>query len=230
MFLGHFAVGLAAKPLAPRVSLGTLLLASQFIDLLWPTLVLLGIEQVRIEPGITAMTPLDFIHYPVSHSLLAVLGWSATFAVACFAIRRQRREALVLCLLVVSHWLLDAVVHRPDLPLFPGDSPRVGLGLWQSVPGTLAVELSLFAAGVWVYLRTTEARDSTGRWALYGLVAFLLLIYASNVLGPPPPGVEAIAWAGHAQWLLVAWGYWVDAHRRIRFPVAACYNPGRAMR
>jgi membrane-bound metal-dependent hydrolase YbcI (DUF457 family) len=228
MFIGHFAVGMAARPLAPKASLGTLFLAAQFIDLLWPTLLLLGIEQVRIEPGITAMTPLDFIHYPVSHSLLAVLGWAVALALAYFAIRRERREALVLGLLVVSHWLLDALVHRPDLPLFPGDSPRVGLGLWQSVPGTLAVELALLAAGVWIYLRTTEARDSTGRWALYGLVAFLLLIYASNVLGPPPPSVEAIAWVGHAQWLLVAWGYWVDAHRQIRFPAAARYSPGRA--
>jgi hypothetical protein len=220
MFIGHFAAGLAARPLAPRASLGTLFLASQFIDLLWPALLLLGVERVRIEPGITAMTPLDFVHYPVSHSLLAVLGWGAALGLGYYALRRQRREALVLGLLVASHWLLDALVHRPDLPLYPGDSPLVGLGLWQSVPGTLVVELSLFALGTGIYLRTTEARDATGRWALYGLVAFLLLLYAGSVLGPPPPGVDAIAWAGHAQWLLVAWGYWVDAHRINRPPQA----------
>jgi hypothetical protein len=218
MFIGHFAVGLAAKPLAPKASLGTLIFAAQFIDLLWPTLLLLGIEQVRIEPGITAMTPLDFVRYPVSHSLLTVLGWGAALGLAYYALRRERREALVLGLLVVSHWLLDALVHRPDLPLYPGDSPLVGLGLWQSVPGTLFVDLALFATGTWIYLRVTRARDATGRWALYGLVAFMLLIYAGSVLGPPPPSATAIAWVSQSQWLLVAWCYWVDAHRQFARP------------
>ena len=218
MFIGHFAAGLAAKPLAPRASLGTLFLASQFIDLLWPTLLLLGVERVRIEPGITAMTPLDFVHYPVSHSLLAVLGWGAALGLGYYALRRHRREALVLGVLVASHWLLDALVHRPDLPLYPGDSPLVGLGLWQSVPGTLAVELLFFALGAGIYLRTTEARDATGRWAFHGLVVFLLLVYAGNAVGPPPPSEVAIAWAGHAQWLLIAWAYWISEHRITRHP------------
>jgi hypothetical protein len=230
MFIGHFAVGLAAKPLARKASLGTLFLAAQFVDLLWPSLLLLGIERVRIEPGNTAMTPLDFAYYPFSHSLLAVLGWGAALALAYFAIRRERRDALLLGLLVVSHWLLDVLVHRPDLPLHPGDSPKLGLGLWQSVPGTLLVELALFAVGVWIYLRSTEARDATGRWALYGLVAFLLLMYAGNVVGPPPPGVRAIAWVGHAQWLLVAWGYWIDAHRRARLPATTVSGLPGALR
>jgi hypothetical protein len=228
MFIGHFAVGFAARPLAPKASLGTLFLAAQLVDLLWPTLLLLGVERVRIEPGITAMTPLDFVHYPVTHSLLAVLGWGAALGLGYYALRRQRREALVLGLLVVSHWLLDVLVHRPDLPLYPGDSPLVGLGLWQSVPGTLVVELSWFVLGAGIYLRTTEARDATGRWALYGLVAFLLLIYAGNVLGPPPPSAGAIAWAGQAQWLLVAWAYWVNAHRSARPPQAGALDAASA--
>lgn len=213
MFVGHFAVALAAKRLAPSVSLGTLFLAAQFVDLLWPALLLLGVERVRIEPGITAMTPLDFVHYPVSHSLLAVLGWAVMFAALHFARRRQRRDAVVVGLAVVSHWPLDALVHRPDLPLYPGDSPLLGMGLWQSVPGTLVVELALFGGAAWVYLRSTRALDATGRWATAGLVTFLLALYLANVFGPPPPGVEAIAWAGHAQWLLVAWAYWADTHR-----------------
>jgi hypothetical protein len=212
MFAGHFAIGFAAKRAAPQVSLGTLFLAAQFIDLLWPSFLLIGIERVRIEPGITAMTPLDFVHYPVSHSLLAVCGWALLLAVAHFALRR-RRDAFVVGAAVISHWILDALVHRPDLPLYPGDSPLVGLGLWQSVPGTLLLELSLFAASVWLYLVTTRARDATGRWALRGLVAALLAIYLANASGAPPPSVEAIAWVGQAQWLLVAWAYWADAHR-----------------
>lgn len=225
MFVGHFAVALAAKRLAPRTSLGTLFLAAQFVDLLWPTLLLLGVERVRIEPGITAVTPLDFVHYPVSHSLLAVLGWAALLAVLHFAFRRRGRDAVVLGLAVVSHWLLDVLVHRPDLPLYPGDSPLLGIGLWQSVPGTLAVELALFFGAAWVYLRSTRAVDATGRWAALGLVSFLLILYVANVFGPPPPDVDAIAWAGHAQWLLVAWAYWVDAHRE---PVASATSPSPA--
>jgi hypothetical protein len=213
MFAGHFAIGFAAKRAAPQVSLGTLFLAAQFIDLLWPTLLLLGVERVRIEPGATAMTPLDFVYYPVSHSLLAVCGWALVLAVAHFALRRRRRDALVVGAAVVSHWFLDALVHRPDLPLYPGDSPMLGLGLWNSVAGTLLVELSLLAAGVWLYLCTTRARDATGRWATWGLVAALLAIYLGNAFGPPPPGIEAIAWVGQAQWLLVAWAWWADAHR-----------------
>lgn len=215
MFLGHFAVGFAAKRLAPRASLGTLFLAAQFIDLLWPVFVLLGIERVRIAPGITAVVPLDFEHYPWSHSLLAVAVWALLFAVIYFLIRRDWRASLVLGLAVLSHWLLDFLTHRPDLPLMPGGE-RVGLGLWSSLAGTLVVELSLFAAGVWLYLRTTKPRDATGRWALVALIIFLAIIYAGNVFGTPPPDAMAIAWVGQAQWLLIAWGYWVDRHRPMR--------------
>lgn len=212
MFIGHFAVGFAAKRLAPQASLGTLFFAAQFIDLLWPSLLLLGIERVQIAPGNTAFTPLDFEHYPWSHSLLAVLGWSVLIGVAYHLARHDRRTSLILGVLVLSHWLLDFLTHRPDLPLWPG-SAAVGLGLWNSVPGTLVLEIGLFVLGILIYLRTTQARDGAGRWALVALVVFLGAVYASNLLGPPPPDVTAIAWVGHAQWLLVAWGYWIDRHR-----------------
>jgi membrane-bound metal-dependent hydrolase YbcI (DUF457 family) len=212
MFLGHFAIGFAAKRYAPRASLGTLFLAAQFIDLLWPLLVLAGIERVRIAPGITVVTPLDFEHYPWSHSLLMVLVWGVLFAAVYFLIRRDRRASLVLGLAVVSHWVLDWLTHRPDLPLAPG-AERVGLGLWNSFAGTVIVELGLFALGVYLYARATRARDRIGSWALWSLVAFLAAIYAGNLFGAPPPDVMAIAWVGQAQWLLVAWGYWIDRHR-----------------
>lgn len=216
MFLGHFAVGFAAKPLAPRASLGALFLAAQFLDLLWPTLLLLGVERVAIAPGITAVTPLDFTHYPWSHSLLMVALWGALFALAYRALTGDRRAALLAFGLVVSHWLLDAVMHRPDLPLWPGAGPLVGLGAWGSLPLALAIELPLFAVGVWLYARATSPRDAIGRWGLVGLVAFLLLIQLGNVLGEPPPSVAAIAWVGQAQWLLVLWGWWLDRHRAAR--------------
>lgn len=216
MFIGHFAVGLAAKPLAPRVSLGTLFLAAQLIDLLWPTLLLLGLERVRIEPGATVVTPLVFEHYPYTHSLLAVAGWALLLALGFLWVRRDRRAALVLGALVLSHWLLDLVVHRPDLPLTPWGQEFLGWHAWASLPLTLAIEVPLFVLGVWLYARNTLPLDAVGRWALRGLVLFLLLVYAGNLFGAPPPDVRAIAWGGHLQWLLVLWGYWVDRHRRVR--------------
>ena len=213
MFAGHFGVGFAAKRFAPGVGLGVLFLAAQFIDLLWPTFLLLGWERVAIAPGVTAVTPLDFQHYPYSHSLLASVGWGALLGGAYFALKRERRGALVVAALVVSHWLLDALMHRPDLPLAPFGEARVGLGLWNSLPATLLVEMPIFIGGCWLYARATRARDAVGRWAFAGLVAFLLLIQAMNLAGDPPPSVAAIAWAGHAQWLIVLWAFWVDRHR-----------------
>lgn len=213
MFLGHFGIGFGAKAAAPRVSLGTLFLAAQFIDLLWPTLLLLGIEQVNIRTGGTRYPPLDFAYYPYSHSLLAVIIWAVLFAAAYYAIRRSRIGAVVLGLAVISHWLLDLIVHYPDLPLYPGDSPLLGFAIWSSPIFEMVLELSIFALGVWLYLRTTKAIDATGKWALWSLVIFLLTIQFGNAFGSPPPSVTALAWVGQAQWLLVAWGYWVDKHR-----------------
>ena len=120
---------------------------------------------------------------------------------------------------MASHWLLDLLTHRPDLPLAPGFETRVGLGIWESLPATLLVELGLFALGVALYLRATRAADRTGTIALWAMVGFLLLAYAANIFGPPPPSMSAVAWAGNAQWLLVAWGYWIDRHRQARGPL-----------
>jgi hypothetical protein len=214
MFLGHFGVGFGAKPLAPRVSLGVLFLAAQFIDLLWPTLLLLGLETVRIDPAATVVTPLAFDHYPISHSLLAVLGWALVVGVGYLMLRKDRMGALVLGVLVISHWVLDLLTHRPDLPIYPGGSTLLGLGAWSSLPLTLALEVPLFLLGVWLYVRSTAPRDGIGRWALISLVAFLLIVYASNLLGPPPPSTTAIAWLAQAQWLIVLWGFWIDRHRQ----------------
>jgi len=213
MFIGHFGVGFGAKAAAPRTSLGTLFLAAQFVDLLWPTTLLLGLEHVAVVPGITLVTPLDFTDYPITHSLLAVVVWAALFAGVYFLAKRYRIGAVVCGLAVISHWVLDLLVHRPDLPLAPGGSTRLGLGLWNSVPATLALEIGIFSLGLFFYLRSTRAVDRTGSVALWLLVGFLGLVYAGNVFGPPPPSATAIAWAGQSQWLLVAWAYWIDRHR-----------------
>lgn len=229
MFAGHFAAGFGAKRAAPAVSLGTLFMAAQLLDLLWPWFILLGIERVRIAPGITAVTPLDFVAYPYSHSLVAALGWSILFGAVYWLARRNLRGSIVLGALVLSHWVLDFVAHRPDLPLGLGaGSPRLGLGLWYSRPATLAVELAMLFAGAAIYARSTEARDRAGRYGFWGLVAFLLAAYLAALFGPPPPSVTALGWGGQSVWLLVLWGYWLDRHRATTSEPApgAAWRPG----
>jgi hypothetical protein len=218
MFIGHYAVGFAAKRLAPRTSLGTLLSAALLLDLVWPILVLAGVERVRIAPGDTLMTPLAFEYYPYSHSLLMAFLWGSAAGLLYFALRRDRAGALVVALLVVSHWFLDLLVHRPDLPLSLGDSSKVGWGLWNSMPVTLLLEYGLFALGLLVYVRTTRPLDRIGSWAFWGLVAFLALGFASDMGGPPPPSVTALAWMALALWILVLWAWWADRHRVVGMP------------
>jgi membrane-bound metal-dependent hydrolase YbcI (DUF457 family) len=214
MFIGHFGLGLGAKRAAPFVSLGTLFIACQFADLLWPSLVLLGYERVDVRPGTTVMTPLDFVSYPYSHSLLALCAWGAACGATYLVITRKRvAPAITIALLVVSHWFLDYLTHRPDLPLTLHGQARLGLGLWNSVPGTLAAECLVFGAGLALYLRATKPRDRAGSIGLWGLVAFLLVVYFASTFGPPPPTAAAVAWSAQAMWLIVIWGYWVDRHR-----------------
>jgi membrane-bound metal-dependent hydrolase YbcI (DUF457 family) len=216
MFVGHFAVGFAAKRAAPAVSLGTLFLAAQWLDLVWPTLVVAGVETVRLAPGLTAVTPLDFVSYPWSHSLAAALVWALVLGGGYALAKRRPAAGWVIGGAVFSHWILDFVTHRPDLQLWPGSETRVGLGLWYSRPATLAVELTLFALGVAVYARSTRARDRAGTIGLVALVVFLLVVYLGALFGPPPPDVKTLGWSAQAVWLLVAWGYWLDRHRRHR--------------
>jgi hypothetical protein len=217
MFLGHFALAFAAKRAAPRLSLAALFAGAQLADLIWPALVALGLERVRIDPGHTAVTPLAFEHYPYSHSLVVLLAWGLLFGAATTG-RRDRRAFTVVAALVVSHWVLDAVTHRPDLPLYPG-GPRIGAGLWNSVPATLAVEGALFALGVGTYAACTRSRDRAGRWGLAALVVFLLAVYGANLVGGPPPSVGAIVVAGlFGGVLLIAWSWWVDRHRVLAPP------------
>jgi hypothetical protein len=213
MFIGHFGVAFAAKRATPRTSLAVLVAATALLDLIWPVLVLTGVETVRVDPGNTAFTPLDFTSYPWSHSAATTVLWSALFGAAVLAATRDRVAAWISGLVVASHWVLDLASHRPDLPLWPG-GPKVGLGLWSSVPATLAVEGALFAGGVWIYLRATRPRDRVGRWALAGLVSLLCAAYLSNRLGPPPPSDTAVAWVGvAAAVILVPWAAWIDRHR-----------------
>jgi hypothetical protein len=213
MFIGHYAVALGARQIAPNTSLGTLFLAAQLVDLLWPMFLLLGLEHVRIDPGNTVVTPLDFYDYPITHSLLGSLGWAVGLGIIYWTVRRNLKGAWIVGGTVLSHWVLDAIAHRPDLPILPGGGPMVGLGLWNSLPGTIVVELGLFIAGLAIYLRSTRSQDRTGFYGLWCLIVILVLIWLGSVFGPPPPSEIAIGFAGLSQWLFVLWGYWVDRHR-----------------
>jgi membrane-bound metal-dependent hydrolase YbcI (DUF457 family) len=213
MFLGHFGVALGAKKAAPKVSLGVLLIVAQFADLLWPTLLLLGIEKVEIKPGITKMTPLDFSYYPYSHSLLMGIVWGILFGIIFWLIRKNMRGAIMIGLCVVSHWMLDLIVHRPDLPLYPGSPLKVGFDLWDSAIATHSLEAIFFFGGLALYLRATKTKNKIGTWGMWSFIAFMILSYLINTFSPPPTSVTAIAWMAQVQWLLVIWAYWFDRNR-----------------
>jgi hypothetical protein len=163
-----------------------------------------------VEPSHTAFTPLAFDAYPWSHSLLMACVWGALLALVA------RRHRLLVGALVVSHWVLDWITHRPDLPLWPGRSPLLGLGLWHSVPATLLVEGLLFGAAIYLYVRATRAKSWIGSFTLWSFLLFQAAIWVSGPFSPPPPSARAIAWVGLAGLLFVPWAAWIDRHRSVR--------------
>jgi membrane-bound metal-dependent hydrolase YbcI (DUF457 family) len=219
MFLGHYGIALAAKRAAPRASLGALTFAAQFLDELWPILLLLGVEHVRIVPGLMAMSPLDFTDYPISHSLLMAVVWGALVGATYFFLRRYGRGAWVVALLVVSHWFLDLPMHREDLPLWPGEipeyglgvSPKYGLGLWNSVPLTMLVEGAVYLIGIAIYLNATRAKDRIGSWGFWIFATVLVVVFFAA--SGPAPSENALAWTTLGIWLFVPLAWWVDRHR-----------------
>jgi membrane-bound metal-dependent hydrolase YbcI (DUF457 family) len=215
MFIGHFALGFAAKKWAPRQSLAVLLIAPSFVDVLWPLFCALGIESFHIQPGNSAYQPLVFDSYPWSHSLLMGIVWGALFGAVVYALSKDRAGAIVTGLLVVSHWVLDFVSHVPDMPLWPG-GPKLGLGLWNSIPATIVVEGLLFVAGVAIYLRATRARDRIGYFGIRAYILFLAVLYAASSNGAPPPSARIVIIVGllaPAVFTPVAW--WADRHREV---------------
>jgi hypothetical protein len=214
VFIGHFAVAFAAKKAAPKASLGTLVIAAAFLDVVWPVLVLLGIERFRIVPGFTANNPFDFVYYPWSHSLLMTLVWSLLFALVYFAAKGDRAGAIWVGIVVASHWVLDFVSHRPDMPLYPGGSQRLGLSLWQSIPATFAVEGLMFAAGIALYVQATKSKDRIGTIAWWAMVVLLIALYIPGPWSSPPPSENAVAILGIVALAIFGpWAYWIDRHR-----------------
>jgi hypothetical protein len=212
----HVAVFAARRWEAPRTPcpLGVLIAAAFGLDLIWLILLLTGLERVVIDPGNTAFAGFDFEWYPWSHSVLTAMGWSVVSGALALWVFKRGRLALAVGCLVFSHWVLDFVTHRPDLPVWPG-GVRVGLGLWHSIAGTIVVEGALLACSLAVYLRMTRARDAVGRWALVSMVGLVVIVWLLGPWSPPPPNTAALAVVTLALWLLSLWSHWIDRHRPV---------------
>jgi len=216
MFIGHYGVAFALKRAEPKLSLGTLFIAVQLVDIAWGVTILLGLERVRIHPGWTAASPLQFVSYPLTHSLLAAVLWAAAAAIVWYSWPTKDssghgRAAMIVGLAVVSHWFLDLVVHVPDLPLAGDETPKFGFGLWNSLPLTFTVELALLGLGLALYLGGGSRNHPVRRWWAVGFTAALAAAYVATTLGPPPPSVRAIGIAAITMLLtLAALGAWLD--------------------
>ena len=216
MFLGHFGAALALKRVEPKLSLGTLFLAAQLTDLLWGAFLLTGWEQVRIDPGYTVVTPLQFVHYPITHSLVGALAWALVAAAVYYSwptrdTSRHWQASAIVGLAVLAHFPLDVLVHVPDLTLAGDGTPRWGLGLWQHLGATLAAELAALGLGIAVYVAFRSRRHPVRAGRLAGLVVVLVGLYLASLFGPPPPDPTTIAVADILGLLgLAAMAAWVD--------------------
>ena len=207
MFIGHYALAFGARKSGKLPSLAVMFIAAQFLDLLWPIFVLSGIETFEIEAGNTALTPLNFTFYPYSHSLLMSIVWAVLFAATYFGLTKNKRGALVSGILVLSHWFLDFITHRPDLQLTPFSNLRVGLGLWNQPTLEVIIEVGIFLMGVYMYAKSTPVKRKIAFWLL---IILFIAVYFLNIFGPPPPSIKAVAWSANLMWLFVLWAWWLE--------------------
>ncbi|MCW5516031.1 metal-dependent hydrolase [Muriicola sp. Z0-33] len=207
MFIGHFAVGLLSKKNDQLPSLAMMFLAVQLLDLIWPILVLFGIETFSIDPGNTKLTHLNFEFYPYSHSLLAAFVWSLLLGAGYFLFTKNSKGSLLLGGLVISHWILDLITHRPDLPLSPFSETRMGFGLWNYPVIEIVLEVLLFGVGAFLYYKSSNFKRKK---SFLLLIAFLLVVHLMNLSGPPPPNVMAVAWSANLMWLIILWAGWIE--------------------
>lgn len=215
MFIGHYGPSFACKAWKPVVPLWVLFVAVQLVDIVWAVLVLLGIEKVRIVPGITATNPFDLYYMPFTHSLPGAIFWSVGAAVVYRAVAPAQKwaAAAIVGVAVFSHWALDLVVHRPDLPLYD-DAYKVGFGLWNYPAIAFLLEIALLFGGIALYLRVTEPIDVIGRYGMTVLGLFAVVLQAYVFFGPPP--VSDTAFALTALVLYFAFAvlvYWLEGKR-----------------
>jgi len=210
MFVGHLAVAFSGKTVSRSTSLVWFVAAANLVDLIWPLLLLAGLERVRIDPGNTAFTPLAFEWYPWTHSLFMGVVWGLALAVLSRSFGVASGGARLIAALVVSHWILDFITHRPDLPLWPWPDGVYGLGLWQSVPATFAVEGLMCAAGVALFLRVRRPLGIQGQLAFWSFVLVSTLLWASGPVSPPPPNARALALFALLGWSIIPWAWWIE--------------------
>lgn len=215
MFIGHFGLSFGAKKIAPQVSLGTMFIATQFVDILWPFFLIADVEHVNIVPGYTKMNAFEFIHYPYTHSLLMGLVWGIVLGAIYWLIKKDIKGSVVVGLGVLSHWFLDLIVHVTDLPFTPWGETKVGMGLWNHVAVTLILEGLIFAVGVYFYASTTKAKNKIGGWGLWVLVALLVLFSISSLVTPPPTGplMNMFISFNALMAIIIGLAYWIDANR-----------------
>ena len=218
MFIGHFGLSFAAKKLAPKVSLGTLFIATQFVDLLWPFLLVFHIERVAIVPGFTKTNALEFLYFPYTHSLLMGFVWGIVVGGIYWLFKRDTLGSMVIGLCVLSHWFFDLVVHVADLPLTPFGDYKVGFGLWNHVAATLIIEFIIFLAGTYIYATFTRAKNKIGKWVLWILVVLLLIVHLANTFGPAPSDSIMTLFISFTSLMaiILALAYWVDSNRELK--------------
>jgi len=215
MFVGHYGPSFAGNAFKKTIPVWVLFIAVQLLDVFWSIFVLLGIEKVRIVPGITRTNPLDLYYMPYTHSLDGALLWSVAAGIVYWLFRRADgwSSAAVVSAAVFSHWILDLIVHRPDLPLYD-NSLKVGLGLWNLPVAALALELTFLFGGMTLYLRSTKAIAAGGRYGMvvFGWVMVCLQVYI--FFGPPPSSDRAAAITALVLYLVfAAVAYWLEKKR-----------------
>jgi membrane-bound metal-dependent hydrolase YbcI (DUF457 family) len=210
MVVGHFAAALAARTASRDTSLLWFVAAANLVDLIWPLLLLTGIERVRIDPGNTAFTPLAFEWYPWTHSLLMGVVWAIALAGLARGFGVAPAAARLVGLLVVSHWVLDFVTHRPDLLLWPWPGGVYGLGLWHSIPATFVVEGLMWIAGLALFLSVRRPLGVGGQLALWSFVLVSTTLWAASPFMPPPPSEQAVALFSLFGWSIVPWAWWIE--------------------
>ena len=216
MFVGHYAASLALKKFEKRASLGVLFLAVQFVDILFFPFVLLGVERVNIVENFTQSTHFELEYMPYTHSLLGSLLWAgAAYAVFRWLIVKKHSVAVVVALAVFSHWLFDLLVHTPDLALWSDASPKFGFGLWNNAVATFTLEAGLLLSALWLYLRSTSATTTVGKYGMGVFVFFLILVNVGNIFGPPMGdnkfGLAIFALTSY--FLFAAVAFWLDTKR-----------------
>ncbi|PWB54542.1 MAG: hypothetical protein C3F06_04070 [Candidatus Methanoperedenaceae archaeon] len=224
MFIGHYGIGFALKKVEPRLSLGLLIFGAIMLDILFGVFLLAGVEHAKIVPGATVVSPFEFYDYPLSHSAVGALVWATAGFLAYWlwptGDRTKRKwPAFVFAAAIFSHFILDVISHTPDMTLFGNNSPGLGLSLWNSLAGTMIVELGLFSIGIALYMSATHSISSSGKYGLSLLVLMLVVFFIANIFGPPPPDMISVGITMTiGQLALVALAFKVDRNRMVNQP------------